>query len=377
MLLPAPDRTVKPLGDKGAIVMTVENVHLQQRWREFREVGAVWDWDSYKPHITLTWSNPGVDINRVKPFPGEVYLGPERFRPVDDGWQPQEVAMSDDLMDNAVVIQMPAIIKARPMTQDGRRLVEVEASCEAVDDDGDVILQEALLGSAQAFIATGHLDLDHLSEFGARLGLTDPTSYIVGRPTDVRKADGKRTWVMGEIRKSLDGVHDPLRHRYDDFWDSLQSQPPVVYFASVYGYPVPGGLENCSARSCSSGATRFIFKALDWRSLAFTRNPKNTFLKGAARVIAAKSYLAELVKSYEVHNPLPTSMDALWAERGCAKCAAHKAPTLLGYRQHFIACVGMTPGTADIMAHAVMHRANIERILKGRFDIGESKSVAA
>ena len=85
--------------------------------------------------------------------------------------------MYDDSAD-ALCIDLPVLIKAR--TDGDRRLVEVEASNEEKDSERDIIKQAALLDDAASFVATGHLDIDHYSEIGERLGITNPTDYIVG-----------------------------------------------------------------------------------------------------------------------------------------------------------------------------------------------------
>lgn len=264
-----------------------------------------------------------------------------------------------DGFDGAVVARIPALIKARPMDVSGRRIVEVEASCEAVDYDGDVVLQKALLDSAATFVATGHLDLDHKSEFGARLGIPDPTSYIVGYPLEVTAGPADRTFVKGEISRSLDGRDDPVRHRYDEFWASLQRNPPVMWFASIYGWPTD--LEDCADGVCSrTGATRYVIKGIDWRSLAFTQAPKNTSLQSPTRIVMAKAYLAEMAKAQGLDVPLPPTArlpDTMAdAAQPCPNCAVHEAPSVMGYRKHFAACKGCSEGMSDILAHAVMHR---------------------
>jgi hypothetical protein len=67
--------------------------------------------------------------------------------------------MSTDLFDNAIVARIPALIKARLPDASGRRIVEVEASTEEKDVDGDVVLQESLLKSAATFVASGNQSL--------------------------------------------------------------------------------------------------------------------------------------------------------------------------------------------------------------------------
>jgi hypothetical protein len=367
-------RSTQKFGEGGeALVLCFEDAALRDRWSTFKDHGASWNHDSFRPHVTLTYQGKDVATRGLAPYPGPIELGPEAFAALNTEWTAVEKGgpLTADLLDRAVILTMPTIVKARPPDATGRRIVEVEASCEEEDSEGDVILQQGLLDSAASFVATGHLDIDHISEIGYHIGIPDPASYIVGRPLEVKALPGKRTSVVGEIRRSLDGVHNPQRHRYDDLWESLQSEPPVMWYASVFGFPLPGAVVDCSNGACTAGSPkRFIIKAMDWRSLAFTRNPVNTSLKGAAHIITAKSAMAQLVKNFNQSMlspvglpPLPTAdMNDLWATRACDKCAVHKGPTLLGYREHYRTCKGYTEGAADICAHAMMHRHNMERL---------------
>ena len=272
--------------------------------------------------------------------------------------------LTEAMFERSIVARIPVLIKARPSTADGKRRLEIQASCEAIDYDGDVILQEALIGSANSFIATGHLDIDHMSEFGARMGIPNPASYIVGRPLDVISKAGRRTDVLCEISKSLDGVVDAVKNKYDEFWLSLQRDPPVIWYSSVYGFPTE--VVDCTTEHCEINPHgRLVVKAMDWRSLAFTRTPKNEALTGAATIVKAKAYMTELAKSYasELHGqqhmpPMsPTlNMSDVWNDRNCEACGTDKYPSLLGYRAHLQKCTGYSPGAADVGAHALMHR---------------------
>ena len=79
--------SVEPLGDKGAVVLKFKSLTLSDRWREFRDGGASWDYPSYQPHITICYnSNNGVDLNDVKTYNSTLQFGPEIFAPVDDTW---------------------------------------------------------------------------------------------------------------------------------------------------------------------------------------------------------------------------------------------------------------------------------------------------
>jgi len=296
----------------------------------------------------------------------------------------------------AYIIPLEVTIKARADDGSGRRIVEVEASSEAVDSQGDVVLQKALLDSADSFIKSGHLDLDHYSEIGHRLGLADPSSYIVGRPIEVKDIGGQRTSVVGEIMRSKDGTFDPAKNKYDGFWKTLQSEPPVRWQSSIYGFP--GDVENCAEKACSSGATRFVVKSIDWRSLAFTRKPVNTSLSGHAKIVTAKAFTDVIQKGmlnpYGLNEPRddmapqldtpvaasntvspisnefsPGTMDMLWGSycrhinNDCEFCKAGNS--VLAFKDHFMMCCGHGPETADILAHALMYMVVRDRKRRG------------
>lgn len=310
-------------------------------------------------------------------------------------------------MFDAIILSFPTIIKAETGTE-GQRIITVEASSEAVDSEGDVILQKALLDSAASFVKTGHIDIDHLSEIGYRLGITNPESFIIGRPIDVKDLGDGRTGVVAELMRSGDGKIDVKKNRFDAVWESLQSDPPVKWRASIYGFPTKGGTKDCGKDTCDSGATRYEVKSIDWRSLALTRNPVNTDLKGYAKIVKAGQYV-EIVKAnmrtltaetvektladgglgkcggemksgslggvvpagavvaskdagpeyFQMPNMhAPYSMDELVGQyhrhiKGCHHTAG--ANTREGFKAHFKGCCGMGEDHADMMAHSLMY----------------------
>jgi hypothetical protein len=279
-------------------------------------------------------------------------------------------------MNHAIAVQVPVLIKAR--TEGSRRLVEVEASNETVDGEGDVILQSALLASAGSFIARGHLDIDHLSEIGGQLGIKNPAQYIVGRPTEVKDLGGGRTSVVGEISKATDGSHDPDNRRYDSFWDSLQATPATPWRASIYGYPNAGEIIDARVQKCAEvpGATRYVVKGIQWTSLAFTLHPVNDGLTGAARIVSAKA----LMKAYTQRglqtakaSDAPIAAEPLCPyylaprnrvellghyyalmEKGLSPYAGGKGGrSVYQFRQHFEQCCMLPEWEADILANAL------------------------
>lgn len=79
-------RSVETLGDKGAVVLRFEHAELAQRWQAFRDIGASWDHDGYRPHVTITYDGAGVDLSKVQPFSGDLVFGPEEFAEIDEDW---------------------------------------------------------------------------------------------------------------------------------------------------------------------------------------------------------------------------------------------------------------------------------------------------
>lgn len=88
-------RVVSPLGDAGAVVLKFESPDLQKRWKEFREAGASWDYESYQPHVTITYKNGDLDLSGVEPYAGRLVFGPEIYEPINDTYADDVVEKQD------------------------------------------------------------------------------------------------------------------------------------------------------------------------------------------------------------------------------------------------------------------------------------------
>lgn len=147
MLVTDGKRVVKPLGDKGAVVMHFECDLLQTRWQEFRDAGASWDFDGYRPHLTISYNTPeGLDLSKVKPYEGVLEFGPEVYEPVDTD---KDIAEKDDigLSDLSVAGRLQAQLgmrKKKKVKKADRYLDEFVSFGE----DGDAMLQ--LISSLQS-----------------------------------------------------------------------------------------------------------------------------------------------------------------------------------------------------------------------------------
>ncbi len=70
-------RSIEKLGD--AVVLRFQSPDLTRRWKQFKDAGASWDYDSYKPHISITYDAGDIDLDEVEPYMGLLEFGPEKF----------------------------------------------------------------------------------------------------------------------------------------------------------------------------------------------------------------------------------------------------------------------------------------------------------
>jgi len=94
-------RSVESLGDKGAVVLCFDSPNLQERWRELCDAGAVWDYPTYRPHVTITYDGGAVDISTVEPFLGPLEFGPEVFEEIKGEWFEKIKLVGDKIQTDA------------------------------------------------------------------------------------------------------------------------------------------------------------------------------------------------------------------------------------------------------------------------------------
>jgi hypothetical protein len=80
------NRTVKRLGDKGAVVLTFRSTKLSDRWSDLCDSGCSWDYEGFDPHVTITYDGDGIDLSKTRPYDGPLVFGPEKFNEVVDDW---------------------------------------------------------------------------------------------------------------------------------------------------------------------------------------------------------------------------------------------------------------------------------------------------
>jgi len=72
----------------GTLVQIFGSSQLSWRHEEFLRAGATSDYPDYNPHFSLNYAYEGdsVSAREIKPWLGEIILGPEIFQQLDDDW---------------------------------------------------------------------------------------------------------------------------------------------------------------------------------------------------------------------------------------------------------------------------------------------------
>ena len=73
------NRRMMSLGDGSASVLVLDSVDLISEWNHYRSMGASWDYPSYMPHVTISYSGGPTDM---APFTGDLVFGPIEFEPI-------------------------------------------------------------------------------------------------------------------------------------------------------------------------------------------------------------------------------------------------------------------------------------------------------
>jgi len=73
------NRSMMSLGNGSASALVMDSVDLVSEWNNYRSQGASWDWPSYMPHVTISYSGGPTDI---EPYMGDLVFGPIQFEPI-------------------------------------------------------------------------------------------------------------------------------------------------------------------------------------------------------------------------------------------------------------------------------------------------------
>lgn len=175
-----------------------------------------------------------------------------------------EAQLLNSVPDYLCITQM---LKASPSMEQGERFVYLEASNEARDQQGEIVLAKALAESSDYYLRYGNMDLDHLTQLGPKAGIADYALYEIGRPVEV-KVSGGRTLVKGQIYSGT----GPVAEKANQFWSSLtELTPPQRWYPSVGGAVMEKALDI----DPDTGAKRAVIKKVRWTNIGFSKTPVN------------------------------------------------------------------------------------------------------
>lgn len=80
--LPPRKRKLAKFGS--CIVLLLTSTYLDERWEYYIKKGCSWDFDTYNPHITISYEGGDFDINNIKAYSGEIILNEEIIDIIDD-----------------------------------------------------------------------------------------------------------------------------------------------------------------------------------------------------------------------------------------------------------------------------------------------------
>lgn len=186
-------------------------------------------------------------------------------------------------------------LKATPSIEGGQRILYMEASRELRDLQGERILVQALEESIPYFLRFGKIDLDHATVTGQIRGQkVNPYAFEIGRPLDVRvdrNGSVPSIFVKCAIFQAKNGSDNKFTEAADIFWDSLNTNPPAIWYPSVQGYvmeeePVIDG----------DGRKTQSIRRLQWHSIGLSRTPVNHNVDSVSMVplpVFAKAFSGE------------------------------------------------------------------------------------
>lgn len=82
------ERSIAGLGVSGEVtVLKFKSPDLTCRWDDLRVQGASWDFESYMPHITISYSGENQHLIGMEPYDGPLIFGPEQISEVNEDWK--------------------------------------------------------------------------------------------------------------------------------------------------------------------------------------------------------------------------------------------------------------------------------------------------
>jgi hypothetical protein len=164
-------------------------------------------------------------------------------------------------------LSFPGLLKARPATEGEDRFVYFEASNESRDLQGEVVMCKALEDSADYYLKFGNVDVDHVTQIGAKAGIPGYSGFEIGRPVDVR-VKSPSTFVKAQIYTGS----GQMAKMANEVWESLTSlNPPARWYPSVGG----AVLEKGQVLDPETKAMHTVVRKVRWTNVGLSRTPVN------------------------------------------------------------------------------------------------------
>lgn len=168
------------------------------------------------------------------------------------------------------------MFKATTVEQDGERIIYMQASNESVDYQNEKVLTEALAESASYYERYGNVDIDHVTQIGAKQGIPNYMAYEIGRPIEV-KISGRQTFVKAQLYRG----DVPIAEKANMVWDSMANvTPPARWYPSVGGAISQKDIEI----DPDTKAKIAVIKQVRWTNIGLSRTPVNLNVPTAATV---------------------------------------------------------------------------------------------
>lgn len=69
--------------EKNTLVLKFQSKFLTQRWQKAMDMGAMYDFDTYKPHVSLSYDASGFDISKLPLPEWNLYISEEKTEQLD------------------------------------------------------------------------------------------------------------------------------------------------------------------------------------------------------------------------------------------------------------------------------------------------------
>lgn len=214
-------RTVEPLGDEGAVVLKFASDDMQARWKQYRDAGASWDYESYTPHITITYDGKGVDLSKVKPYAGPIELGPEKQEALNENKSDDYKATEQPTLNRAdqppVTIEFDEATGQPVFSTDEITLAFPEVIAR---DEGSTRVNYTVMPTGGPFTHLGTLTIN-VREDGAAVGLNlleiaDKGRGLGSKVVDLVKSISPDGLKVSTILPKSRGFWEKMGVRIDD-----------------------------------------------------------------------------------------------------------------------------------------------------------------